>query len=161
MAMPASGQSRNSGSSRMVRKMCSVASLKAYCSMSKLTKARCCRAARRMGRSRSPTAERGPGPVERIELAEQGRQLDRHVDAGQLSEVIAIDEIDDRPGVDLHAQTLNDVQVRLLVALGFTFGDGRLAEQIDREGEPALPQPGHRLQGFFEIATAMNRRARR
>ena len=43
MTMPTSGQSRNSSSSSISRKMRSVRSLKAYCSMSKLTNARCAR----------------------------------------------------------------------------------------------------------------------
>ena len=56
-----------------------------------------------------------------------------------------------RPGVDLPAQALDQVEVFRLVALGLGLGDGRLAEQIDGEGQRPPAQAGDGRERLVQV----------
>ncbi len=152
MAMPTSGQSRNSSSSKTCRNICSVRSLKANCSMSTLTKRLVVARAQDWTepvRNTSASACR----VDGIELAVKRRKLDGKIHARQGTTVVGVNGVDRRPGVHLCREPINQLEVLGLVTLGFGLRDGCLAEQIDRESQALPSQVRDGCESFRDIGS--------
>ena len=56
-----------------------------------------------------------------------------------------------RPGVDAPAEAVDEFEIFALVMLGLALGDGRLAEQIDGEGQRPPPQSSDGAECFVEV----------
>src|SRR5262249_41518771 len=93
----------------------------------------------------------GPFRVDGVELTVERRQLYGDVDARQRPGLVAVDDGDFGPGADFLAQLGQKRQVLALRSLGLRFGDGGLAEQINREGELAAAQGRDGAEGLVNV----------
>ena len=74
--------------------------------------------------------------------------------------IIAVDRVVRFPGVDLAAQTVDQIEIIRLALLGFLLGDRRLAEQIDGEGQRLRRSLATASSASSRFEPAMNLRAR-
>src|SRR5437762_296072 len=70
----------------------------------------------------------------------QRADLDRHVRPRYRAEMIALKPLLSRPARDLSRKLVNEIEITLLINVGFDVAQARFAEQIDAEADASIPQ---------------------
>src|SRR5690606_33161878 len=89
--------------------------------------------------------------IDRLELAVQGRELQGDVTPRNPPVVVLIELRSFLPRIDLRGEFGDEVEVLLLVGVGFRVADDGFAQQIEREGEPLPAKPGDGLQNLIDV----------
>ena len=77
----------------------------------------------------------------------QRRDLDRHVGARERSDRVTLERRALGPPRRLRRDPLERLGAARRVPVGLGFGDGRLTEQVDRAGDPVVPQAAQHAGG--------------
>jgi hypothetical protein len=94
----------------------------------------------------------GADGVDGVELAKEGGEFQRKICAGDCCGGVAIDEGIFIPLGESGREFFGEVEILLLILLGFGFGDDGFAEEIEREGEAAGTETGDGGDGGFDVA---------
>ena len=81
-----------------------------------------------------------PLEVDRVGAGVERADLDRHVGALDRAEMIRLQALVLRPAAHGLRQVLDQVEIADLIRARLGVADARLAEQVDREGDPPRPQ---------------------